>query len=312
MKHSILIYDKYNSITNYMLADLKKLDNVEIVHVITIKCESKHKAVYYFKKLCAKSLWAFRKRQWINKNVSQGINTIITNEAMLGLKENDIDSLKERGCTVMALLIDPLKAKYSTISCIKDVLKDFDAVYTFDPSDAGEYGLNYTNQLYSVISPVKKVDGQVSDLYYIGHLKGRELFLSELISKGKEQDASLNIQLLGKSEEGRQVEGAEYLKKRVPYEEVVNRLNYSKCILDITQEGQTGITLRYYEAVVYNKKLLTNNKSIVSLPFYDSRYMKIYQGAGEIDWDWVKNDDMPDYKYNGEFSPINLIRRVES
>ena len=231
---------------------------------------------------------------------------------MLGLKENDIDSLKERGCTVMALLIDPLKAKYSTISCIKDVLKDFDAVYTFDPSDAGEYGLNYTNQLYSVISPVKKVDGQVSDLYYIGHLKGRELFLSELISKGKDQDASLNIQLLGKSEEGRQVEGAEYLKKRVPYEEVVNRLNYSKCILDITQEGQTGITLRYYEAVVYNKKLLTNNKSIVSLPFYDSRYMKIYQGAGEIDWDWVKNDDMPDYNYNGEFSPINLIRRVES
>ena len=45
-------------------------------------------------------------------------------------------------------------------------------------------------------------------------------------------------------------------------------INESKAILDIVQENQTGITIRPLEALFFHKKLITNNKNIVSYKFY--------------------------------------------
>lgn len=40
----------------------------------------------------------------------------------------------------------------------------------------------------------------------------------------------------------------------MPYEKLLMLTQLSNCIFDMTQVGQTGVTFRYYEAVVYNKK----------------------------------------------------------
>lgn len=53
----------------------------------------------------------------------------------------------------------------------------------------------------------------------------------------------------------------------MPYEKLLMLTQLSNCIFDMTQVGQTGVTFRYYEAVVYNKKLLTNNREIFNMPF---------------------------------------------
>lgn len=42
----------------------------------------------------------------------------------------------------------------------------------------------------------------------------------------------------------------------------------SKAILDIVQEGQEGLTLRSMEALFFEKKLITNNQSIIKEKFY--------------------------------------------
>ena len=77
--------------------------------------------------------------------------------------------------------------------------------------------------------------------------------------------------------------------------------------MEILQKGQTGPTLRYFEAVCYNKKLLTNNPHIVNFPFYKPEWMKIYQKPEDIDINWLKEKEQIDYGYNGEFSPTKLI-----
>ena len=98
----------------------------------------------------------------------------------------------------------------------------------------------------------------------------------------------------------------------LPYPTVLQQMQSSKCILDMTQAGQSGITLRYYEAVVYNKKLLTNNVNIVNLPFYNPQYMKIYETIEDIDGDWIQSKDMPNYEYAGEFSPVHILELLEA
>lgn len=67
------------------------------------------------------------------------------------------------------------------------------------------------------------------------------------------------------------------------------------------------MTLRAYEAVAYNRKLLSNNKTILSFEYYDPRFMRYFEQVKDIDWDWVKEDANVDYDYKGEFSPVLLI-----
>ena len=98
--------------------------------------------------------------------------------------------------------------------------------------------------------------------------------------------------------------------KRIPYSEVVEKNKASNCILEIISSGQSGASLRYYEAVCYNKKLLTNNKNVVNLPFYNPDYIHVFEKPEDIDWDWVKERIQVDYHYDGRFSPTHLIDKI--
>ena len=85
----------------------------------------------------------------------------------------------------------------------------------------------------------------------------------------------------------------------------------AKCILEIVQKGQVALTLRPYEAVAYNKKLLTNNKTILNFKYYNPKYMRYFEKVEDIDWNWVKCDDGVDYNYQGDFSPRYLLADIE-
>ena len=56
--------------------------------------------------------------------------------------------------------------------------------------------------------------------------------------------------------------------EEMPYIEIIENILKSKCIIDINQKGQSGLSLRPLEALFFNKKLLTNNKNIFQSDFY--------------------------------------------
>ena len=45
-------------------------------------------------------------------------------------------------------------------------------------------------------------------------------------------------------------------------------MRQSRCIVDLMQQGQTGLTRRPVEALFWNKKLLTENQTITTYDFY--------------------------------------------
>ena len=102
-----------------------------------------------------------------------------------------------------------------------------------------------------------------------------------------------------------------YYKKWMPYEKVISQTMATNCIFEVLQDNQYGQSLRYFEAVCFNKKLLTNNKNIKNLPFYNEKYMKIFEEIDDIDYDWVKKREEINYNYNNEFSPIFLIDKID-
>lgn len=190
----------------------------------------------------------------------------------------------------------------------------FDKVFTVDPDDSKQFGYTLCNTPYSNvhIEEVKR-DNKVSiPLYFCGANAGRIYKLYQIWIEAKKRGIPITYDLAYCFGYKDFFEGDEriHFNEHLPYADVLKLLPNVQCILDIPQEGQSALTLRPYEAVVYNKKLLTNSKSIKSFKYYDSRYMQYFEKVEDIDWDWVKSELIVDYGYQGDYSPYHLLMKL--
>ena len=51
--------------------------------------------------------------------------------------------------------------------------------------------------------------------------------------------------------------------------------------------------------------------SIIKTDFYNPQYMLYIKDLDDLKVDFVKNSVVVDYKYNGEFSPLNRIKDID-
>jgi hypothetical protein len=78
------------------------------------------------------------------------------------------------------------------------------------------------------------------------------------------------------------------------YLENLQNVIASRCVVDIVQDGQYGLTIRVFEAAVYQKKLLTNNKTILETDLYNKNNVFIldYDDIETID-DFMQKETIP-------------------
>lgn len=234
---------------------------------------------------------------------------VIGNYAMASFDLKYLKKLRNRPNTHIRIVLyftDTAQAEYGIAAFQATKKFRFDYVYTFDPQDALRYGFYYTGPLYSM-HPMEQSE-ITKDLYYIGVNKGNRLSIlrgiyKHLTSHGKVCD----FYFPGVKDSDILPDGIHY-NQRFPYKDVVKNLQQYRAILEV-QEEQEGVTLRYFEAVCYNKKLITNNPAVQYLPFYSPENMLIFQNPEDIDPAWI-GDGTCDYGYNGEFSPIAWIHRI--
>ena len=208
-------------------------------------------------------------------------------------------------------LINSIEAQSPIMKGVRPKINKFnwDAILTFDLNDSQKYGYKYMAFCYYSSHHISKVFEDLNDAYFVGGLKGGRnetiyQVCNFLLSKGVK--CMSDLMLIG-NVEPKTIKGVYYYRGWKPYDEILAKVNASNCIIEICQKGQTGATLRYFEAVCMNKKLLTNNKNIINFPFYNQKWMKIFSSVDDIDAEWVKKREPIDYKYNGEFSPTHLI-----
>ena len=70
-------------------------------------------------------------------------------------------------------------------------------------------------------------------------------------------------------------------------------------------------TISYHEAIIYNKKLLTNCNFIEALPYYNPSYMRKFRFVEDIDPDFIKYNNLDiRYKYDNQFSVDNFVNKI--
>lgn len=183
----------------------------------------------------------------------------------------------------------------------------FDLVVTDEKVDAEMYGLLFLPDPLSHKALPKENDSQY-DICFIGADKGRLPLIKEISKAAIEHNVTYNIKVAGKRRFSEAIDFTEYM----PYVDVIKHDMNANCIVEIMQPGQDSYTLRYQEAVCMNKKLLTNNPNVLTEKYYDPRYIQYFNSVSDIDWDFVKEKDEVNYRYEGDFSPIKFLDSIRA
>lgn len=217
--------------------------------------------------------------------------------------------------TVLLLLNSIEGMKRDAPNLLNYINKDlYDLVMTFDFVDEKKYKFCKIDLPYSINFKNEEKWSKKYDIFFIGQAKQR-LPVIERIIEQLNSKVVYRFFLTGIKEKGILSEDNNVVINRpLPYHQVIEYIKDSNTILEIINSTQTGITLRTYEAIAYNKKLVTNNKNIKYFKYYDPRFMRIIDVnmITKDDIDFIKKDIEVDYKYKNDYSPVNLLNKIKN
>jgi len=216
-------------------------------------------------------------------------------------------------CKLILYLIDGMNsiARVSGVSVekLQEFFKNFDAVYSYDRLESEKFSLPFV-EIPIWISHSKPVKEVGKELYFCGRDKKRSGFLLEIYDRVTNAGLRCDFRLEDTGEPYYRRENIHYAPWTT-YNKIVDEVLDANCILEVLAANNFGATLRYKEAVIYNKKLLTNNPEITHLPYYDARWMRYFEKAEDIDLEWLARVEDVDYGYKGDFSAEYFLKTIE-
>ena len=157
-------------------------------------------------------------------------------------------------------------------SFIEKHVDSFDLIYDFERKDVNVQKVRHLEQFFPVgLHDVAQCtfDERTNEklvCYFLGKDKNRLNLLTELASKLISYNVILDFNIVG--DNNVKYDSNYVIDKSLSYNENLKRSLASDILIDITREDQTGWTLRILEALYFNKKVITNNKSIMNSDIY--------------------------------------------
>ncbi|MEE9328053.1 MAG: hypothetical protein V3U71_12275 [Cocleimonas sp.] len=154
--------------------------------------------------------------------------------------------------------------------------------WSFDKHDCERYNFTYYHQFISEVLFKQETKKEI-DFIFIGQDKGRKDFLSQLFKVANKlaYKTLIDIKTPNKNRGS--------TNQTISYIDYLKDQRKAKCIIDIVQSNQRGMTLRPLEALIYKQKLLSNNLYLKSSKIYHSANIFIIEDEHSIDVDSLQN-----------------------
>jgi hypothetical protein len=173
-----------------------------------------------------------------------------------------------------------IKEKYF----LKNIKLNCDKVFTFDQNEALNYQLEFHPQFYwEKKSSCEIID---NDIFFVGRNKNRIQILESIYLECKRKSLKVNFHIV-KDKKGDKSAYFNLKEEGMSYSNVLCSIRKSKCILDINQPGQSGLTLRALEALFLKKKLISNNRDLIKYDFYNEKNILIINDKFEINNEFI-------------------------
>jgi 1,5-rhamnosyltransferase len=187
----------------------------------------------------------------------------------------------------------------------------FDRVYTFDHMQSKKYNIGMLDQVF-VYGEGLGNDVQGEGCFFIGKDKGRISLVEELSRSFESLGIESKFFVVPDKTSVRH--SKLYVNKPMPYEEVVKAVTNSAIILEINQDGQSGLTMRALESIFLSKKLVTNNKEVINYDFYDPARVFVIENDvfdKEAMRNFVEKEYPPVEEHVLErYSPLSMMDKV--
>lgn len=136
-------------------------------------------------------------------------------------------------------------------------------IWTFMKEDAIKNGFKYGATFYNpqLAQNCFDKDSQTAtdcDLLFVGTDKGRKNFLLNLKSQLEKYKIVCNFKIV---DNFRSLFSRKY-SREISYKYLCRLNKRTSAILDVVQEGQTGLTIRIMEGLLFDKKIVTTNAAI--------------------------------------------------
>lgn len=233
---------------------------------------------------------------------------VFTDTSIREVSEDVLKRLKRNNNKLVMYFLNTLGTDSATDYAMQMVEKRyFDVHFTIDSADAKKHGFIYCNCCYSKIEHRKTRN--LFELTFVGKDKGRVNDLKNIARRTQKISSKYYIAEV-KTSDMEKIDNVIY-NQVLPYQAVLDLVNESRAILEWVQDGQVGFSFRIYEAICYDKILITNNQFVKKCPFYNEKSMIIIQDSSDDILSILSNEQNPKYGYCGEYSPIHFVERIK-
>ena len=146
----------------------------------------------------------------------------------------------------------------------------FDKVFFFDKNDLVKFGdkaLPLTNCYFNT-KKIKELNE--IDLYYLGTGNPTRIqYINNLFNRLENKYTFDGVITIPPYQKESTLGGVKLAHKGLKYDENIKQLQKSKCLIDIRFDYHQGLSFRFFEALYYKKKLITNNESVKKYDFYN-------------------------------------------
>jgi hypothetical protein len=170
----------------------------------------------------------------------------------------------------------------------------FDEFYVFDKNDieSNSKKLSYTTNFYFDCYNNLFKNEIKYDVYFIGSYDSRTQDLIRMCSELESMGLKINVLLATSPKKHlKKYKFITYLKKSLTYYDNLEILSQSKIIIDLAHKDlHTGLSFRAFESLGYNKKMITTNKIIKSMDFYNPQNIFVYDDDRADLYEFVKSE----------------------
>ena len=195
---------------------------------------------------------------------------------------------------------------------LESIFNEFDLSISYDKREAEKYNILYYPTPYSFYPFKEKKKLQQSDVFFVGRAKNRLNDIIKSYEKLTQMGLSCDFHITDVDPKNQKYSEVINYNTRLTYKENLEHVKNTKCILEVMQKGATGYSLRTWEAIFYDKLLLTNNKTINQAPFYNNKYIFIYESSKDFDERFHVNSKMRiNYYYKEKLNPKYFLDFIE-
>jgi len=297
MKITFIVDDVWNF--NRIIANRLQEKN----HIVTFIDSSKINFTY---KNFAQRITNFFSKTFLNKNIKKGYLERTLVQTIENLPLQDIIIVINPD-TFSRTIINSLKLKtkryiaHNYDSLVRHPLPDnhkelFDKVFSFDIEDVKNN--NFLHLLNNFIYTEKRVSVAPKNKAFmiLSKSKEREIILNRIATIFDRKNIT-NYEFIVVNTELTQDVNNNILHttESISLDEVAKKVSNAEILIDLVRTNQSGLSFRFYEAMAFEKKIITNNKNVMLYDFYNPNNIHVL----EDDF-----NDIDDAFLNTKYEPV--------